>query len=228
MRIAFFIFLSISFLGFSQKWKPEYDTCRAKFNRGDIEAATIWLENFLPTYKKQIDKDTLLYFEMVHLLGRCFMKQGFEADAETQFKEEIDFFVTNPKDVQKSTYASSLLYMGYLYFNKREYLKAEPYFREVLQLRATNGTLRKSQEIAILHNLATIANSDRNYPRADSIYNQVLLLKKKYYGEKSIETAKTHQTIGVLYTKMGLYPQAEESLWVNCMACRPAMRNSSK
>ena len=204
--ILFFLF---SLRSFSQSWKSDYDSCRVKFNRGEIEAATKWLEEFIPVYKNTVDRDTIVYYEMVNLLGRCFLKQGFNVNAEEMFQEDVDYFRKNPKDISKSTYASSLVYLGYMYYGLKKYDVAERYFKEVLALKSANGTLKKSQRIALMSNLATISNINKKYNTADSLYSIVLQLKKDFYGESSLEYAKTLLVKGTLCKKMGKYSEAE-------------------
>ena len=194
---------------FAQVWKPDYDSARVKFNRGEIEATTAWLEKFLPTFKTAPDIDTAAYYEMVNLLGRCYLKQGFAMNAEEMFKEEIDFFKNNTKPITKNTYASSLIYLGYMKYGLKKYDEAEAYFSEVIKVKSQLNDLKKNQRIALIHNLATIANTNKQYAKADSLYEQLLQLKRDFYGINSVEVAKTLTTRATLYKKMGKYSEAE-------------------
>ncbi|MCS6823782.1 MAG: tetratricopeptide repeat protein [Cytophagaceae bacterium] len=200
---------TIPFSAYTQYWKEEYDSCRARFNRGEIEKATLWLENFIEQYKNAVDKDTLVYFEMVNLLGRCFLKQGYNTDAEAMFKEEINYFRKNPKDISKSTYSTSLLYLGYMYYNLKKYDEAEKYFEEVIQIRTKYGDLPPAKHISLTNKLAVVAMSKKDFNRADSLFNKELQLKKQYYGDKHKEYAVTLRSLGNLYKKTGKYPQSE-------------------
>jgi CHAT domain-containing protein/Flp pilus assembly protein TadD len=193
----------------AQVWKPDYDSARVKFNRGEIEATTAWLEDFLPKFKVAPDIDTAAYYEMVNLLGRCYLKQGFNVNAEEMFKEEVDFFKSNTKPITKTTYASSLIYLGYMKFNLKKYDEAQAYFSEVLTVKTELNDLKKNQKIALLNNLGTIANMNKQYVKADSLYDEVIKLKKDFYGANSIELAKTLTTKGILCKKMGRYSEAE-------------------
>lgn len=205
--LSLFLF-SVNILS-AQVWKPDYDSARVKFNRGEIEATTAWLEEFIPNFKKAPDIDTIAYYEMVNLLGRCYLKQGFNVNAEEMFKDEVDFFKENPKIITKSTYASSLIYLGYMKFNLKKYDESEAYFSEVLNIKGQLNDLKKNQQIALINNLATIANMNKKYTKADSLYNEVVRLKTAYYGAVSIELAKTYTTQGILCKKMGRYSEAE-------------------
>ena len=202
----FFFNLSTAY---AQLWKPDYDSARVKFNRGEIEATTAWLEEFIPNFKKAPDIDTVAYYEMVNLLGRCYLKQGYNANAEEMFKEEVEFFVNNPKVITKSTYASSLVYLGYMKFNLKKYDESEAYFSEVLKVKDRMNDLKQNQQIALIYNLATIANMNKQYEKADSLYDQVIKLQTAYYGATSVELSKTLTTKAILCKKMGRYTEAE-------------------
>ncbi|HVD97030.1 MAG TPA: tetratricopeptide repeat protein [Cytophagaceae bacterium] len=193
----------------AQVWKPDYDSARVKFNRGEIEATTAWLENFLPHFKTASDFDTVAYYEMVHLLGRCYLKQGYNVNAEEMFKEDIDFFKTDTRAVTKATYASSLIYLGLLKYNLKKYNEAEGYFKEVIKTKSELNILGKGLHIALIHNLATIANTKKEYVRADSLYDKLISMKKDFYGANSLELASTLTTKGTLCKKMGRYSEAE-------------------
>lgn len=197
------------FAATAQVWKPDYDSARVKFNRGEIEATTAWLEDFLPKFKVAPDIDTVAYYEMVFLLGRCYLKQGFSANAEEMFNDEVEFFKSNPQAATKSSYASSITYLGFMKYGLKKYDDAEAYFKEVLIVKSELKELKKNQEIVILTNLGTIANTNHQYVKADSLYELVINLKKSYNGINSLELAKTYTTKGMLCKKMGRYSEAE-------------------
>jgi tetratricopeptide (TPR) repeat protein len=202
------ISLLISFHAFSQdqNWRAQYDSCKVNFNSGKVDVATAWLEGMLPTFKVN-PKDSTLYFEVTNLLARCYLKSGKHYDAEDLFKKDIDYFTTHETEISKASYTSSTIYLGYLYYNTKRYKESEKYFSEALRLKSDEPV--SPRYTVILNNLATIAYIGKNFTRADSLYQKVILLKKEVYGVSSPEYANALTTLANMYRKTGRYNEAE-------------------
>jgi CHAT domain-containing protein/Flp pilus assembly protein TadD len=207
--VAFFsLFVLISFIASSQDqaWRAQYDTCKVNYNNGKIDLATQWLEKSLPSLKIN-SKDSTLYYEVVNLLARCYLKSGRHTNAEDLFKKDIDYFTTHETEISRKSYTTSIIYLGYLYYNTKRYKESEKYFNDALELKS-NERLSPSYSV-IVNNLATLAYIDKNFKKADSLYQIMTLLKKEVYGENSAEYAIAVTTLGNMYRKTGQYNDAE-------------------
>jgi tetratricopeptide (TPR) repeat protein len=201
-------FLVISFctvFSQDQAWRAQYDTCKINFNNGKIDLAVKWLESTLPTFK--VTKDSTFYYEVTNLLARCYLKSGKHFDAEELFKKDISYFSTHETEISKSSYTTSIIYLGYLYYNIKRYKESEKYFSDALQLKSSEQT--NPQYSLILNNLATLAYLSKKFSRADSLYQKVILLKKEVYGGNSAEYASALTTLANMYRKTGRYNEAE-------------------
>jgi CHAT domain-containing protein/Tfp pilus assembly protein PilF len=214
---SFLIFgLIISSHAQDYNWRMQYDTCIINYNNGKIELAQQWLEKALSDYKMS-GTDSTEYFSMVNLLARCYLKTGKNFEAEELFKKDIEYFKNNQSEVSKQGYVTSIIFLGYSYYNTRRFKEAKKYFTEALTLKASNP--KSPQYIIILNNLATIANIAKSYQEADSLYKAVLGLKKEVYGVNHIEYANTLTSLGNLYKKMGRFAEAEP-LYAQSIAIR--------
>jgi len=211
LRIFLLFFLQLFTLNLfsqTQNWRIEYDSAKAEFIKGRPEVTALWLENFLPKYKVNL-KDTTQYFEMIHLLGRCFMKMSKRNDAEKLFKEDITYYQLHPTEISKSTYTTSIIYLGYLYYEKREFDKSETYFEEGLKLKKAALGEDHPQYCLLLENLAKVNFAQKDFKRADSIYNSVLTIKRDLYGDNSSEIASTLTDFATSYRRLGKLKEAE-------------------
>jgi tetratricopeptide (TPR) repeat protein len=208
IRIVFAIsFLLISFHAISQDqaWRAQYDTCKINYNHGRVDLATNWLENALPAFKVT-GKDSTFYYEVVNLLARCYLKSGKHFDAEDLFKKDVDYFKTHETEISRKSYTSSIIYLGYLYYNIKRYKESEKYFYDALLLKS-NETLSPQYSL-IVNNLATLAYIGKNFSKADSLYQRVIVLKKEAYGENSAEHAAALTSLANMYRKTGRYNEA--------------------
>ncbi|MFN3404683.1 MAG: tetratricopeptide repeat protein [Cytophagaceae bacterium] len=212
LAVLFIITISAASGQNLNNWREEYDSCKVWFNNGKVKNSISWLEKFTPQFKLVSEEDTLMYYEMVHLLGRCYLKLGMHSDAEDQFKEDLEFFKSKPQVINKSTYTASVVYLGFLYYNMRHYDKAEFRFAEAAKLKEAEGKIKTKPTLIILNNLATLANTQKKYEKADSVYTRLTSLKKEVYGTHHPEYVNTRQTHGFLQFKMGRYQEAEKML----------------
>jgi CHAT domain-containing protein/Tfp pilus assembly protein PilF len=199
-----------------RNWRMQYDTCIINYNNGKIDLAQQWLESALSDYKIQ-GSDSTEYFSMVNLLARCYLKSGKNFEAEELFKKDIDYFRNNQSEVSKQGYTTSIIFLGYSYYNTRRFKEAKKYFNEALALKSSNS--KSPQYIIILNNLATIANIAKDYHQADSLYNIILALKKEVYGVNHIEYANSLTSLANLYKKTGRFAEAEP-LYLQSIAIR--------
>jgi CHAT domain-containing protein/Flp pilus assembly protein TadD len=192
----------------SATWRLEYDSARMNFINGKPELTARWLESFLPQYKKNL-KDTAQFFEMVHLLARSYMRLAKPNEAEKLFKEDINYFKSNPEEISKTTYIASSVYLGYLYYQRRELEQAENYFEEAARYKRMVSGESNDVYATLLNNLAVINNVQRDYTKADSLYKKLVGLKKQMHGAISHEMAATLTTIANMHKRSGKYNEAE-------------------
>lgn len=208
LSIFSLLFALNSYSQTSATWRIEYDSAKVNFINGKTELTSRWLENFLPSYRQNL-LDTIQYYEMVHLLARCYMRSSKPGDAEKLFKEDINYFNEHPEDINKSTYTASTIYLGYLYYQRRQLDISEKYFEEGLKLKKEQEGEKSKTCCILLGNLATINNLQKDYTRADSLYQRLLEIKKDLYGKNSTEVAASINAFANMYKKMNRYSEAE-------------------
>jgi CHAT domain-containing protein/tetratricopeptide (TPR) repeat protein len=96
-----------------------------------------------------------------------------------------------------------------LYQSLGESAKAEPLFRQALQIRKKALGSRHSDTAQSLNNLAVLYYSLGNYTKAEPLFRQALQIRKKALGDQHLDTAGGLNNLALLYQSMADYTKAE-------------------
>jgi tetratricopeptide (TPR) repeat protein len=107
-----------------------------------------------------------------------------------------------------SVTAQILNSFGIAYFRIGKYRKAESFFVQSIQMRAT-GALTDSQIAAALTNLGSIYRKKRKYTDAEAAFRSSLEITIRISGTMHPGVALTRATLGELYLEMRQFDQAE-------------------
>ena len=106
-------------------------------------------------------------------------------------------------------YARDLNNLAGLYYSQGLYDKAEPLYKEVIEI--TGNALGKDHPsyATSLNNLAELYRTQGLYDKAEPLYIKAIEIDKKALGEEHPDYARDLNNLGGLYRAQGLYDQAE-------------------
>jgi len=93
-----------------------------------------------------------------------------------------------------------------------DYARAEPLYRQALEIRRKVLGEQHPDYAASLNNLAVLYESMDDYARAEPLYRQALEIRKTALGEAHPYYATSLNNLAVLYHSMGDYARAERSI----------------
>ena len=105
--------------------------------------------------------------------------------------------------------ASSLNYLGELYWELSEYAKAEPLLQEALQIRQRILSPEHPDVATSLNNLASFYYATGEYAKAEPLLKQALRICQKVLGKEHPDTAVSLNNLAMLYQTTGDYAKAE-------------------
>jgi CHAT domain-containing protein len=106
-------------------------------------------------------------------------------------------------------YAASLQTLAHLYQRQREYGKAEPLYRQALDITKQVLGPRHPDYAQCLHNLAFLYYAQREYAQAEPLFRQALEIRQQVLGERHPDYALSLNNLALLYHAQGAYAQAE-------------------
>ena len=114
-------------------------------------------------------------------------------------------------------YATCVNQVAVIYFEMRNYAKAEPLYILALGLRKKILGEDHPDYATTLNNLALLYASREDFEKALPLYLKVKAIRKKIVGEKDIAYGSTISELGELYCAMGEYEKGEP-LFIEVMA----------
>jgi tetratricopeptide (TPR) repeat protein len=105
--------------------------------------------------------------------------------------------------------ADALNTLGFIFYNIRDYAKAEPLFKEALRIRQKVLGPEHPDTVDSLNTLAALYYTMRDYAKAEPLLKEALRIRQKVLGSEHPNTVKTLDELAELYLAMGYYAKAE-------------------
>jgi CHAT domain-containing protein/tetratricopeptide (TPR) repeat protein len=139
-----------------------------------------------------------------------------ELYGEGKFREAIPLaerLVTKqPRGLDDSQSAASINLLALLYKSTGEYAKAEPLYKEALEIRQKVLGREHPDTALSLNNLALLYQAMGDYAKAEPLLTGALEMRQKVLGREHPDTAQSLNNLALLYQAMGDYAKAEPLL----------------
>lgn len=110
-------------------------------------------------------------------------------------------------DADKRTLA---MFIGQFYASQEAYEKAEPWYRQGLDLTRSVCADDEDAIADTLHQLATICYRQKAYSQAESLYKEALSIRKSVFGAAHPKVADAMSNLASLYNEQEQYDEAEK------------------
>ncbi|MCA9125281.1 MAG: CHAT domain-containing protein, partial [Planctomycetales bacterium] len=124
-------------------------------------------------------------------------------------------------------YANSLSNLGLLYDNMADYARAEPLYRQSLEIRKEVLGEKHPDYAGGLNNLALLYYHMDDFASAEPLYRQSLEILKPVFGEMHPNYSKAHYSLAYLYHRTGDYERAEQFYSRAAAMSRMQLENSA-
>ena len=142
-----------------------------------------------------------------------------ELHAKGAFHEAIpvylrlaDIFRNSLRGEKHPTYGVILNNLARLYTLTGEYTRAEPLFKEAIEISVKTVGREHPNYTLCLSNMALLYGSTGDYARAKSLFQEALEIRKKTVGDAHPDYATSLNNLGMLYHDMGEYTRAQPLL----------------
>ena len=106
-------------------------------------------------------------------------------------------------------YANSLNDLAVLYYSQGDYAKAEPLYRQTLDIQKQFLGEKHPNHASSLNNLALLHKTQGDYAKAEPLYRQALDIRKQVLGEKHPDYAISLHNLAGMYYSQRDYAKAE-------------------
>ncbi|KAB8317421.1 tetratricopeptide repeat protein [Tolypothrix campylonemoides VB511288] len=138
-----------------------------------------------------------------------FCRRIGEYNAADEFAERHNAHVQIGNFEETADAALRLNKLGAVLYEKGEYGKAEPLWKQALQICLKVLGEEHPDTATSLNNLAALYDSQGRYDEAESLYNQALQICLKVLGAEHPNTATSLNNLAFLYQSQGRYDEAE-------------------
>lgn len=107
------------------------------------------------------------------------------------------------------TVATSLNDLGFFYYMKGDYARAEPPYLRALEIRNKIFPPEHPDVVRSLNNLAMLYADEGDYVRAEHLFLRVLAIKEKLLGPEGLDVANPVTSLAFVYKAKGDYVSAE-------------------
>ena len=119
------------------------------------------------------------------------------------------FWQKGEAERQKADNAKSFSELALQYDHKGDYAKAEPLFRQALQIREKVLGPKHPHTAASLDSLALLYDHKGDYAKAEPLFRRALQIREKVLGPEHGDTAASLDSLALLYDHKGDYAKAE-------------------
>ena len=105
--------------------------------------------------------------------------------------------------------ADALNTLGFIFYNIRDYSKAEPLFKEALRIQQKVLGSEHPNTVKTLDGLAELYLAMSYHAKAEPFYQEALRIRQKVLGSEHPDTATSLDRLAELYQTMGEYAKAE-------------------
>jgi tetratricopeptide (TPR) repeat protein len=151
------------------------------------------------------------HFQTLQLLKALasFCRKRGEYDAADEFAQRHNDNVAIGGWEETADAATRLNNIGYSLQEKGEYGKAEPLYKQALQMRLKVLGKEHPDTAQSLNNLAALYYFQGRYDEAEPLYNRALQIRLKVLGQEHPDTASSFNNLAWLYKSQGTYDEAE-------------------
>jgi tetratricopeptide (TPR) repeat protein len=146
--------------------------------------------------------------QLLQVLVSLCRKMG-DYNAADEFAERYNSHIQLGNFEETAEAALRLNNIGYKLYEKGEYGKAEPLFKQALQITMKVLGAEHPDTANSLNNLAALYNSQGRYDEAEPLYNQALQINMKVLGAEHPKTATSLDKLAQLYNSQGRYDEAD-------------------
>ncbi len=168
---------------------------------GNVTVAEKVLQNDLELISRHWGKHSSQHARSIELQGRiCMDKDEYEA-AENFLKSAHDIYEKeNPKSLAM---ASNLVYQGQLYCNQGYYTAAEALFRKARFIYHKHPDVSSESRSMLLLGMGELYTKLHNYKKAVDIFNELISINQKTYGNEHPYIAKADFYLGIIFLETG-------------------------
>lgn len=152
--------------------------------------------------------DPLVYASLDHKIASYLVQRGQYAKAEPFYQRALHLreqaLGSDHPDV-----ASSLNYLGVLYFEQGKYAAVEPLYLRALEIREQVLGLDHLDVAYSLNNLANLYWTRQRYEEAESLYVRALEIGEHLQGPDHPDVARSLDNLAMVYCMQGKYTEAE-------------------
>ncbi len=175
--------------------------------RGDFVAAARYAQGSIDLARLYGEKHNPFLLYSVERLGTDYeARRNFKAALNT-FEEQLK--LANSSDgTDSKAFAAALVNIGRIYKKQREFITAEPYFRQALGIYKNIQKGAEAEMADTLDFLAWTVGNQGRYNEASEFYQQELAITKHLYGEKCILNCNALVGLAWVQEKKGSYKEA--------------------
>ncbi len=189
------------------RWNVLHKQALAAAERGSFDEADVLLRSALRSLPKEENVAAVLLWNEI---GSVHQRNGQIAEAEKDFKYALctNRGLAMPDEGETAVALNDLATIAGA---RRETLQAEELLREAYrELQKMNETEGKTAAL-VKSNFALTFQQEGRYSEAGLLYHQALTAVKSWFGEKSIEYARTLTNLAWFQFQTGAYRKAVES-----------------
>ena len=169
---------------------------------------------YLNTEKTQrVEKDSknqqIVYSNLLGTIANLYKDIEMYDSSYFYFSESIHIIKSMPSDsIIDYLYATDLVNLGLMYYEKGEYQSAEQNFKTSLDVFRNTVGENHYAYVANINNLGGVYSAIKNWSKAIEYFLIALDIDKKIHGEKSSNYASDLNNLGIAYNNLGLYDEA--------------------
>lgn len=167
------------------------------FSLGEYNKSLELFNQILQEYRN--DKNTIGVAQTYSNIGTLFSYQGDD-------KKGLEYYLRSETEFRKANYTSNNFYsitltnIGLIYFDAKEYKKAEYYFQESIEINTKIGNL-----FMVAKNLCSLGDiyfKEKDFQKAEDYHNQSLQIGKQMNNEEVI--SYNHGDLGRIFFELAL------------------------
>ncbi|AFY83023.1 tetratricopeptide repeat protein [Oscillatoria acuminata] len=180
------------------------------------KALTAAEEVFGPSHFQTLD--------VLEAMAELCRKMG-QHQAADEYAERHNAYVKVGESAVTPELARRLSILGGELYKKGEYGKAEPLWKQALNIHRKVLGEQHPDTAGSLNNLAALYKSQGRYAEAESLYLQALNIRRKVLGDEHPDTALSLHNLATLYYSQGRYAEVEPLLLQALDIYRKVLRN---
>jgi CHAT domain-containing protein/Tfp pilus assembly protein PilF len=189
---------------------------------GDYARAEPLLRQSAEIHKQVRGEKDSGYASTLSSMARLYYAQGDYARAEPLFRQVVEIrkqlvesqlppgmYGKRERDSRQFGLAVNLRDLAELYFQQKDYSRAEPLVRQALEIVKQIEGVNQVSYAPILNDLARLYHAQGDFLRAEPLYRQALDSYLQKLNDKHFLYADTLNNLARLYQDQGDYPRAE-------------------